>query len=109
MLAWDQKAPVQMSSFGHETVLSPQRDATFDQQAPWNNAVPIYLQSSVSSSDVARDPKSFHFPFRPAEHWQRVRLRVEHPMVKREEVIVREQQKQIFEPERSRGSSAFGK
>jgi hypothetical protein len=44
-------------------------------------------------------PIPFHFPFRPVDHWERVRLRIEYPLVERDELIVRKQQEEILEPE----------
>jgi hypothetical protein len=49
-----------------------------------------------SLSDGMRDSVPFHFPFRPVDHRQWMCLRVEHPLVERDEVFVREQQEEIL-------------
>jgi hypothetical protein len=42
------------------------------------------------------DPKLLNLPLAPLKHGQRVRLGVEHPLVQRDEVLVREQEEEVF-------------
>jgi hypothetical protein len=51
----------------------------------------VTLRSSARLCARVQDSIPFHFPFRPVKHWERMRLRVEYPLVERDEVIVREQ------------------
>jgi hypothetical protein len=44
-----------------------------------------------SLSDSMRDSVPFHFPFRPVDHGQWMRFRIEYPLVERDEVVVRKQ------------------
>ena len=47
---------------------------------------------------LADDAIPLLFPVRPVEDWERVSLGVEHPTVERDEVLVREEEVQVFQP-----------
>lgn len=50
----------------------------------------------------ALDPELGSFPGRPREDRQRVRFRIEHPLVERDEVFFEKQQVEVFQPEEKR-------